>query len=198
MQHKFLKRGNMAEEHGCLPTAMFKLLFDSAWVIHSCCDSSDTDNTIIHYPLQPFKWPLHTKSEHILLTLVIKRKQKLQTFTWLKKCRPCTIIDIGQVTVTLKVCVCVFSGGSVTFIYLFGRSMSSIAARSFCRAFLLMWDPRQTLTRLVSCFIEYSWSNTKQICDKSLLETPYSLAWHALLSSITGLLNRNQLVLYDI
>lgn len=42
--------------------------------------------------------------------------------------------------------------------YLLGLSISSIAARSFCLAFLLIWDPRQTLTRLVSCFVEYSCS----------------------------------------
>ena len=42
-------------------------------------------------------------------------------------------------------------------VYLFGRSMSSMAARSFWRAFLLMCEPRQTFTRLASCFMEYSW-----------------------------------------
>lgn len=42
--------------------------------------------------------------------------------------------------------------------YLLGLSISSIAARSFCLAFLLIWDPRQTFTRLVSCFVEYSCS----------------------------------------
>lgn len=36
--------------------------------------------------------------------------------------------------------------------------MSSIAANSFCRAFLLMWVPRQTFTRLVNCLAEYSWA----------------------------------------
>lgn len=40
--------------------------------------------------------------------------------------------------------------------YRLGLSMSSIAARSFCLAFLLICDPRQTFTRLVSCFVEYS------------------------------------------
>lgn len=42
--------------------------------------------------------------------------------------------------------------------YLLGLSISSIAERSFCLAFLLIWDPRQTFTRLVSCFVEYSCS----------------------------------------
>lgn len=45
--------------------------------------------------------------------------------------------------------------------YLLGLSISSIAARSFCLAFLLIWDPRQTFTRLVSCFVEYSCSKKK-------------------------------------
>lgn len=34
--------------------------------------------------------------------------------------------------------------------------MSSMAASSFCRAFLFICEPRQTLTRLASCFMEYS------------------------------------------
>lgn len=42
--------------------------------------------------------------------------------------------------------------------YLLGLSKSSIAASSFCLAFLLMWDPRQTFTKLVSCFVEYSYT----------------------------------------
>jgi hypothetical protein len=42
--------------------------------------------------------------------------------------------------------------------YLLGLSISSIAARSFCLAFLLIWDPRQTFTKLVNCFVEYSCS----------------------------------------
>lgn len=46
--------------------------------------------------------------------------------------------------------------------YLLGLSISSIAARSFCLAFLLIWDPRQTFTRLVSCFVEYSCSRKKK------------------------------------
>lgn len=41
--------------------------------------------------------------------------------------------------------------------YLLGLSMSSIAANSFCLAFLLMWEPRQTFTRFVNCLVEYSW-----------------------------------------
>lgn len=40
--------------------------------------------------------------------------------------------------------------------YRLGLSISSIAARSFCLAFLLICDPRQTFTRLVNCFVEYS------------------------------------------
>lgn len=40
--------------------------------------------------------------------------------------------------------------------YLLGLSRSSIAANSFCLAFLLMCVPRQTFTKLVSCLVEYS------------------------------------------
>lgn len=59
-----------------------------------------------------------------------------------------------------------FQPGWPAFIYLFGRSMSSIAARSFCLALLLMWEPRQTLTRLASCFMEYSCSNTNSMKEQ--------------------------------
>lgn len=57
--------------------------------------------------------------------------------------------------------------------YLLGLSISSIAARSFCLAFLLIWDPRQTFTRLVSCFVEYSCSGGKKRSKFSMLKDMY-------------------------
>lgn len=53
-------------------------------------------------------------------------------------------------------CDVAFGVSSGPPVYLLGRSMSSMAASSFWRAFLLMCEPRQTLTRLASCFMEYS------------------------------------------
>ena len=57
--------------------------------------------------------------------------------------------------------------------YLLGLSISSIAERSFCLAFLLIWDPRQTFTRLVSCFVEYSCSKKE---DSNLVHW-YTCVW---------------------
>lgn len=54
-------------------------------------------------------------------------------------------------------------------VYLLGLSMSSMAARSFCRALLFICEPRHTFTRLASCFMEYSWTETKVI---HMLEWP--------------------------
>lgn len=45
-------------------------------------------------------------------------------------------------------------------VYLLGLSMSSMAARSFWRAFLFICEPRQTFTKLASCFMEYSCTKT--------------------------------------
>lgn len=57
--------------------------------------------------------------------------------------------------------------------YLLGLSISSIAERSFCLAFLLIWDPRQTFTRLVNCFVEYSCSKKE---DANLVHW-YTWVW---------------------
>lgn len=63
--------------------------------------------------------------------------------------------------------------------YLLGLSISSIAARSFCLAFLLIWDPRQTFTRLVSCFVEYS-------CSGGEKKDPNLICWKTRIWSMQG------------